>query len=65
MSALNRMTNLFHMYRDEHGILNARKMAKEQTIREAIDALCEEDLTTEEKISMIIIVLELMNMKVD
>ena len=62
---LNRLTNLFHMYRDEHGILQARKMAREQTIREAIDILCEKGLTTSEKVDMIIVVLELMNMKVD
>jgi hypothetical protein len=65
MSALNRMTELLILYREANGILTARKMAKEQTIREAIDALCEEEMTVDEKIDMIITVLELMNMKVD
>jgi hypothetical protein len=62
---MNRMHELFLEYRDEHGILNARKMAKKEYFDEMIDDLCEEELTTEEKIDKIIAVLELMNMKVD
>ena len=62
---MDRMHELFAEYRDEYGILTARKMARKQCLDEMVDELCEEDLTTEEKINKIIAVLELMNMKVD
>jgi hypothetical protein len=62
---LKRMHELFDEFRDEHGIITARKMAKKQCLDELIDELCEENLTTTEKVDKIIEVLELMNMKVD
>lgn len=62
---LKRMHELFEEYRDEYGIITARKMAKKECLDELIDDLCEENLTTTEKVDKIIEVLELMNMKVD
>ena len=62
---LKRMHELFEEYRDEYGIIIARKMAKKECLDELIDELCEENLTTTEKVDKIIEVLELMNMKVD
>ena len=62
---MDRMWELFEEFRDEYGILTARKMAKAQCLEEALIDLTELELTTEEKIDRIITVLELMNMKVD
>ena len=62
---MDRMWELFEEYRDEYGILNARKMAKKQCLEEMMVDLTELELTTEEKIDRVIAVLELMNMKVD
>lgn len=62
---MNRMYELFLEYRDEHGVLPARKMAKEQYLEEMMDDLCELELTNEEKLDKIIKVLELMNKKID
>jgi hypothetical protein len=62
---LDRMHELFTEFRDEYGILTARKMAKEHCLEEMMVDLTELELTTEEKIDRVITVLELMNMKVD
>jgi hypothetical protein len=59
------MWELFEEFRDEYGILTARKMAKEQCLEEMLVDLTELELTTEEKIDKVIAILELMNMKVD
>jgi hypothetical protein len=59
------MHELFNEYREEYGIITARKMAKKECLDEMIDELCECTLTTTEKVDKIIEVLELMNMKVD
>lgn len=59
-----RLKELIDEYRREHGILEAKKMAKKERIDEIINDLCECELTTEEKFDKIITVLELMNMKV-
>jgi hypothetical protein len=60
---MEKFRELFLEYREENGILTARKMAQKQRITELIDDLCEEELTTDEKVDKIICVLELMNMK--
>ena len=63
---MTRFKELFDEYRkDIHGIYEAKKMAKKQLLNEMIDDLCEEELTTEEKVDKIIAVLELMNMKTE
>ena len=63
---MTRFKELFDEYREDiHGIYEAKKMAKKKLLNEMIDDLCEEELTTEEKIDKIISVLELMNMKTD
>jgi hypothetical protein len=62
---MERLHELIMEYRAEYGLLPAKKMAKEQYLREMMDDLCEIDLTTTEKVDRIISILELMNMKVD
>jgi hypothetical protein len=62
---LDKMRELVLEYRDEFGLLPARKMARDQMLEEALSNLTELDLTTSEKVDRIITVLKLMNMKVD
>jgi hypothetical protein len=62
---MNRMRELIREYREENGILTAKKMAKEQYLSEIINDLCECELTTDEKLDKIIEALELMTMKVE
>ena len=62
---MDRMEELFDEYRPKYGLWPARRMAKEQYLKECMNELCEMDLTTSEKVDRIIVILELMNMRVD
>jgi len=63
---LKKLHELFNEYREEYGVLTARKMAQKECISEMVDDLCTDiELSTDEKVDKIIAILELMNLKVD